>query len=187
MKPKPDGNAAAIDLAAVRSEIAAAHEAMDQRERSLVQPPTPHDRWTKLAGFAGPNLKQAMIAGIVHIEIPHDGLGKPRFALQKDKSMKLEIAIDTLQAMIERCQGNLIAIPETDEVAALQRAIDCLTTAMSKREAEIEKAIRMIREIGGWPDKDIQDVWTFIRATMHCPEDDKQEIERRLGLKDKEQ
>ena len=97
--------------------------------------------------------------------------------------MKLEIAIDTLQSMIERCQGNLIAIPENEEVEALQRAIDCLTTAAKNHEAEINRAVRMIREISGWPDKDIRDVWNFLRATMHYPEEDKQKIERRLGLR----
>ena len=97
--------------------------------------------------------------------------------------MKLEIAIDVLESMIERCQGNLIAIPEDEEAEALQRAIDCLTTALSKREAEINRAVNMIREIGGWPDKDLRDVWNFLRATMHYPEEDKEEIEHRLGLR----
>ena len=84
MKPKPGSKTAVIDLAAVRDEIAAAHERTVQWERSLDQSPTPHDRWTTLAEFAGPNLKQAMRAGIVHIEIPNEGRGKPRFALQED-------------------------------------------------------------------------------------------------------
>ena len=84
MKPTPNGNGAAIDMSAVLREIAAAHRSLRQWERSLDQLPTPHDRWTKLAGFAGPNLKQAMSAGIAHIEIPHDGRGKPRFALKED-------------------------------------------------------------------------------------------------------
>jgi len=97
--------------------------------------------------------------------------------------MKLEIAIDTLQAMIERAQGNLIAIPEDEEVEALQRAIDCLTTAVIQREAEINRAVQMIREIGGWPDRDIRDVWMFLRDKMRFSEDEKQEIESRLGIR----
>ena len=97
--------------------------------------------------------------------------------------MKLEIAIDTLEAMIERCQGNLIAIPEDEEVEALQRAIDCLTTALSKREAEINRAVNMIREIGGWPDRDIRDVWEFLRDKIRFSEDEKLEIESRLGIR----
>ena len=97
--------------------------------------------------------------------------------------MKLETAIDTLQSMIERCQGNLIAIPENDEIEALQRAIDCLSVAVSARENEINRAVHMIREISGWPDKDLRDVWNFLRATMHYPEEDKEEIEHRLGLR----
>jgi len=97
--------------------------------------------------------------------------------------MKIEIAIDTLQAMIERCQGNLIAIPEDEEIETLQRAIDCLTIAASRREAEINRAVRMIREIGGWPDKDIRDVWNFLRGNLRFSEDEKLEIESRLGLR----
>jgi len=97
--------------------------------------------------------------------------------------MKLEIAIDTLQAMIERAQGNLIAIPEDEEVEALQRAIDCLTTAVIHREAEINRAVQMIREIGGWPDKDIRDVWNFLRGNLRFSEDEKLEIESRLGIR----
>jgi len=97
--------------------------------------------------------------------------------------MKLEIAIDTLQAMIERAQGNLIAIPEDEEIEALQRAIDCLTTAVIKREAEINRAVHMVREIGGWPDRDIRDVWMFLRDKIRFSEDEKLEIESRLGIR----
>jgi hypothetical protein len=80
MKPK-------IDLATVRDEIAAAHERLAQWERSLGQLPTTAAHWTKLAEFAGPNLKKAMRAGIVHIEIPAEatsgsGLGKPQFVIE---------------------------------------------------------------------------------------------------------
>ena len=97
--------------------------------------------------------------------------------------MKLEIAIDTLQAMIERAQGNLIAIPEDEEIEALQRAIDCLTVALSRREAEIDRAVHMIREISGWPDKDIRGVWDFLRGKLRYSEDEKLEIESRLGIR----
>ena len=79
MKAMPDTT---IDMCAVRREIAAAHRNLRQWEKAANEPPTPHELWTKLAGFAGPNLKQAMRAGIVHIEIPNDGRGKPRFALK---------------------------------------------------------------------------------------------------------
>jgi hypothetical protein len=97
--------------------------------------------------------------------------------------MKLEIAIDTLQAMIERAQGNLIAIPEDEEIATLQRAIDCLSTALSRREAEIDRAVHMIREISGWPDKDVAEVWTFLRDKIRFSEDEKVEIESHLGIR----
>jgi len=97
--------------------------------------------------------------------------------------MKLEIAIDVLESMIERAQGNLIAIPEDEEVAALQRAIDCLSTAVLKREQEINRAVHMIREIGGWPDKDVAEVWAFLRDKIRFSEDEKLEIESRLGIR----
>jgi len=97
--------------------------------------------------------------------------------------MKLEIAIDVLQSMIERAQGNLIAIPEEEEVEALQRAIDCLTTAVIKREAEINRAVHMIREISGWPDKDVKEVWAFLRDKIRFSEDEKLESESRLGIR----
>ncbi len=97
--------------------------------------------------------------------------------------MKLEIAIDVLQSMIERAQGNLIAIPEEEEVEALQRAIDCLTTAVIKREAEINRAVHMIREISGWPDKEVGEVWAFLRDKIRFSEDEKLEIKSRLGIR----
>ena len=86
MNTKPN---TAIDLAAVRDEIAAAHEQAARWERSLDQPPTSAAHWTKLAEFAGPNLKEAMRAGIVHIEIPAEaasesGHGTPRFVVESD-------------------------------------------------------------------------------------------------------
>jgi len=81
MKAMPDTT---IDMCAVRREIAAAHRSLSQWEKATTEPTTPHERWTKLAGFAGPNLKRAMSAGTVHIEIRNDGRGKPRFALKED-------------------------------------------------------------------------------------------------------
>ncbi|MBZ0272990.1 hypothetical protein K8I61_13205 [bacterium] len=87
MNAMPDKNSVSIDLAAVRDEIAAAHEQTSRWEQSLDQPPSTAAHWTKLAGFAGPNLKKAMRAGIVHIEIPADATGgsrhgKPRFVIE---------------------------------------------------------------------------------------------------------
>ena len=97
--------------------------------------------------------------------------------------MKLEIAIDTLQAMIDRLRGEDMVVDCDDETEALQRAIDCLTTAVIKREAEINRAVNMIREISGWPDKDIRDVWFFLRDKIRFSEDEKLEIESRLGIR----
>ncbi len=87
MSAMPDKNTGAIELAVVRAEIAAAHERTAQWERSLDQPPTTAAHWTKLAEFAGPNLRKAMRAGIVHIEIPAEDaggsrLGKPQFVIE---------------------------------------------------------------------------------------------------------
>ena len=80
---KKDNRKTIIDMNAVRREIAVAHTRIRKWEAEN-EKPTPHDHWNKLAEFAGPNLKKAMSAGIVHIEIPQDGRGKPRFALQED-------------------------------------------------------------------------------------------------------
>ena len=92
MKPKPDSNAVAIDLAAVRGEISAAHERAARWERSLDRPPTAVAHWTSLVEFAGPNLKKALSAGIVYIEIREEaaasnGYGKPRFVIEGDPSL----------------------------------------------------------------------------------------------------
>ncbi len=77
----------------------------------------------------------------------------------------------------------LARLPEDEEVEALQRAIDCLTTAVIHREAEINRAVQLIREIGGWPDRDIRDVWMFLRDKMRIGEDEKLKIESRLGIR----
>ena len=87
MKPKPDRKSVAIDLAAVRGEISAAHERAVRWERSLDHPPTAVAHWTSLMEFAGPNLKKALSAGIVYIEIREEaaapnGYGKPRFVIE---------------------------------------------------------------------------------------------------------
>ena len=97
--------------------------------------------------------------------------------------MKLEIAIDTLESMLDRLREEQVDIHHDDEVEALQRAVDCLTTAVIKREAEIDRAVQMIREIGGWPDRDIKDVWEFLRDKIRFSEDEKLEIESRLGIR----
>jgi len=92
MNAMPDRNAVAIDLAAVRDEIAAAHKRTTQWERSLDRPPTAVAHWTSLVEFAGPNLKKALSAGIVYIEIREEaaapnGYGKPRFVIEGDPSL----------------------------------------------------------------------------------------------------
>jgi hypothetical protein len=89
MNAMSDKNSVAIDLAAVRDEIAAAHERTAQWERSLDLPPTAVAHWTKLVELAGPNLQKALRAGIVYIEIREkaaspNGYGKPRFMIKGD-------------------------------------------------------------------------------------------------------
>ena len=97
--------------------------------------------------------------------------------------MKIEIAIDVLESMLDRLRGEDVVVDPDEEAEALQRSIDCLTIALSKREAEINRAVNMIREIGGWPDRDIRDVWTFLRDKIRFSEDEKLEIESRLGIR----
>ena len=100
--------------------------------------------------------------------------------------MKLEIAIDTLRAMIERAQGNLIAIPENKEVEALTIAIEKLEKADRNREAEIEKAVELIRDAVFDTDGNLNEAaWSYIKDRIDFPPEAKAEIIRRLGLADK--
>ena len=97
--------------------------------------------------------------------------------------MKLEIAIDTLRAMIERAQGNLIAIPENKEVEALTIAIEKLEKADRNREAEIEKAVELIGDAVFDSDGNLHEsAWRYIKDRIDFPPEDKAEIIRRLGL-----
>lgn len=100
--------------------------------------------------------------------------------------MKLALAIDTLQAMLERAQGNLIAIPEDDEIEALTIAIKQLEKADHTRQAEIEKAVELIRDAVFDSDGNLHSsAWSYIKDRIDFPAEDKAEIIRRLGLADK--
>ena len=100
--------------------------------------------------------------------------------------MKLEIAIDVLESIIERCQGNLIAIPEDKEVEALTIAIKQLEKADRNREAEIEKAVELIGDAVFDSDGNLHEsAWSYIKDRIDFPPEDKAEIIRRLGLADK--
>ena len=88
-----------------------------------------------------------------------------------------------LESILDRLRGEDTAVDPDEEAEALQRAIDCLSTAVIKREAEINRAVQMIREISGWPDKDVRDVWMFLRDKIRFSEDEKLEIESRLGIR----
>ena len=89
MNTKTQRKITVIDMNEMRREISAAHTRIRNWEKTISETPTPHDHWNKLAEYAGPNLKQALSVGLVHIAIPTDGkdpeqLGKPRFVLQED-------------------------------------------------------------------------------------------------------
>ena len=100
--------------------------------------------------------------------------------------MKLALAIDTLQAMIERALGNLIDIPEYQEIEALTIAIKQLEKADRNREAEIAKAVELIRDAVFDSDGNLHaGAWSYIKDRIDFPPDDKAEIIRRLGLADK--
>ena len=100
--------------------------------------------------------------------------------------MKLALAIDTLQAMIKRAQGNLIAIPENKEVEALTIAIEKLEKADRNRQAEIEKAVELIRDAVFDSEGNLHEsAWRYIKDRIDFPPEDKVEIIRRLGLADK--
>jgi len=97
--------------------------------------------------------------------------------------MRLEIAIDTLQAVLECAQGNLIAISEDDEIEALTIAIEHLEKANRNRQAEIEKAVELIRDAIFDSDDNLHaDAWHYIKDRINFPPEDKAEIIRRLGL-----
>ena len=97
--------------------------------------------------------------------------------------MKLEIAIDVLESMIERCQGNLIAIPEDEEIEALTIAIKQLEKADRNRQAEIKKAVELIRDAVFDSDGNLHGTaWSYIKDRIDFPAEDKAEIIRRLGL-----
>ena len=101
--------------------------------------------------------------------------------------MKIEIAIDVLESIIERCQGNLIAIPEDKEVEALTIAIKQLEKADRNREAEIEKAVELIGDAVFDSDGNLHEsAWSYIKDRIDFPPEDKAEIIRRLGLAEKE-
>ena len=101
--------------------------------------------------------------------------------------MKLAFAIDTLQAMIERAQGNLISIPENKEIEALTIAIEQLEMADRNREAEIEKAVELIHDAVFDTDGNLHEAaWSYIKDRIDFPPEDKAEIIRRLGLAEKE-
>ena len=104
--------------------------------------------------------------------------------------MNSQAAIPILQRLLGRLRVEHMEVAGADrskEIPALLHAIECLTASVIAREKEIDRAVHMVREVISGPDgRDLKDVWAFLRDKLRFSEDEKQEIERRLGLADKE-
>ena len=101
--------------------------------------------------------------------------------------MRLEIAIDTLQAMLDRLEGEKVEVHYDDEVEALAIAIEHLEKADRNRQAEIEKAVELIHDAVFDSDGNLhKSAWGYIKDRIDFPPEDKAEIIRRLGLAEKE-
>ena len=100
--------------------------------------------------------------------------------------MKSEFAIPILQKLLERYRIEHMGtsgINRGKEIPALLQAIECLASSVIEREKEINRAVHMIRDIISGPDaRDLKEVWEFLRDKIQFSEEEKQEIERRLGL-----
>jgi len=93
--------------------------------------------------------------------------------------MNRKDAIKTLKAMRRRSTG--------DEAAALKIAIEHVVHADQAREAEIDKAVEIIRSAVFDSDGKLRKgAWQFLKVRIGFPEEDKAEIIKRLGLADKE-
>ena len=89
--------------------------------------------------------------------------------------MNLKQAIKVLRARKRRASG--------DEVEALAVAIEQLERADHAREAEIEKAVELIRDAIFDSDGNLNEsAWNYIKDRIDFPPEDKAEIIRRLGF-----
>jgi len=93
--------------------------------------------------------------------------------------MNRKDAIKTLKTMRHRATG--------DQAEALKIAIEHVVHADQAREAEIDKAVEIIRSaVFDSEGKLRKGAWQFLKIRLGFPEEDKAEIIRRLGLAEKE-
>ena len=93
--------------------------------------------------------------------------------------MNFKQAAKTLKTMKRRASG--------EEAEALVVAIEQLEKADRNREAEIEKAVELIRDAVFDSDGNFHEsAWNYIKDRIYFPPEDKAEIIRRLGLAEKE-
>jgi hypothetical protein len=93
--------------------------------------------------------------------------------------MNLKQATKTLKAMKRRASD--------EEAEALAVAIEQLVKEDRNREAEIEKAVELIRDAVFYSDGNLNEsTWSYIKDRIDFPPDGKAEIIRRLGLTEKE-
>ena len=93
--------------------------------------------------------------------------------------MNFKQAVKVLRARKRRASG--------DEAEALVLAIDQLLRAERARQAEIEKAVELIRDAIFDSDGNLHEsAWSYLKDRIDFPAEDKAEIIRRLGLAGKE-
>jgi len=93
--------------------------------------------------------------------------------------MNFKQAVKVLRARKRRASG--------DEAEALVLAIDQLLRAERARQAEIEKAVELIRDAIFDSDGNLHEsAWSYLKDRIDFPEEDKAEIIRRLGLAEQE-
>ena len=93
--------------------------------------------------------------------------------------MNFKQAIKVLRARKRRASG--------DEAVALAVAIEQLTKADRNREAEIAKAVEIIRDAVFDSEGNLNEgAWSYLKDRIDFPPEDKAEIIRRLGLTEKE-
>ena len=93
--------------------------------------------------------------------------------------MNFKQAIKVLRARKRRASG--------DEAEALALAVEQLVKADRNREAEIKKAVSLIRDAVFDPQDNLNEgAWRYLKDRIDFPAEDKAEIIRRLGLAEKE-
>jgi len=98
--------------------------------------------------------------------------------------MNFKQAINVLREKQKRAAETVFA---QDEAEALAIAIEQLEKADRNRQAEIAKAVELIRDAVFDSDGNLHaDAWHYIKDRIDFPPEDKAEIIRRLGLAGKE-